>query len=132
MLVIGIDPGISGSICFFENGKILEVIEMPTMIDGKKNKKQVNGAQMFNEIIKKLNKDTKLAVFLMAKKNLLLQDTEKENLRQEKEIKKLKKEEGLHTPSSTDQRSAGASTRPTRSLGRDPKSTLTRATSRHG
>ena len=57
MLVIGIDPGISGSICFFDNGKILEVIEMPTMIDGKKNKKQVNGAQMFNEIIKKLNKD---------------------------------------------------------------------------
>ena len=57
MLVIGIDPGISGSICFFENGKILEVIEMPTMIDGKKNKKQVNGAQMFNEIIRKLGKD---------------------------------------------------------------------------
>ena len=57
MLIIGIDPGISGSICFFENGKILEVIEMPTMIDGKKNKKQVNGAQMFNEIIRKLGKD---------------------------------------------------------------------------
>ena len=57
MLIIGIDPGISGSICFFENGKILEVIEMPTMIDGKKNKKQVNGAQMFNEIIRKLSKD---------------------------------------------------------------------------
>ena len=30
---------------------------MPTMIDGKKNKKQVNGAQMFNEIIRKLSKD---------------------------------------------------------------------------
>ena len=57
MLIIGIDPGISGSICFFENGKILEVIEMPTMIDGKKNKKQVNGSQMFNEIIRKLIKD---------------------------------------------------------------------------
>ena len=57
MLIIGIDPGISGSICFFENGKILEVIEMPTMIEGKKNKKQVNGAQMFNEIIRKLGKD---------------------------------------------------------------------------
>ena len=56
MLIIGIDPGISGSICFFENGKILEVIEMPTMIDGK-NKKQVNGAQMFNEITRKLSKD---------------------------------------------------------------------------
>ena len=36
MLIIGIDPGISGSICFFDNGKILKVIEMPTMTDGKK------------------------------------------------------------------------------------------------
>ena len=50
MLIIGIDPGISGSICFFENGKILEVVEMPTMTDGKKNKRQVNGAQIYNEI----------------------------------------------------------------------------------
>ena len=50
MLIIGIDPGISGSICFFEDGKILEVIEMPVMTEGKKNKKQVNGAQIFNEI----------------------------------------------------------------------------------
>ena len=50
MLIIGIDPGISGAICFLENGKILEVIEMPSMAEGKKNKKQVNGAQIFNEI----------------------------------------------------------------------------------
>ena len=59
MLVIGIDPGISGSICFFQDGKIIDVIEMPTMIEGKKNKKQVNGSQIFNEIserIKKLDK----------------------------------------------------------------------------
>ena len=54
MLIIGIDPGISGSICFFEDGKILDVIEMPTMIDGKKNKKQVNGSQIFNEISKRI------------------------------------------------------------------------------
>ena len=57
MFIIGIDPGISGSICFFEDGKILEVIEMPTMTDGKKNKKQVNGAQIYNEISKRLNND---------------------------------------------------------------------------
>ena len=55
MLIIGIDPGISGSICFFENGKILEVIEMPTMTEGKKNKKQVNGSQIYNEILKRIN-----------------------------------------------------------------------------
>ena len=59
MLIIGIDPGISGSICFFENGKILEVIEMPTMTEGKKNKRQVNGAQIYNEILKRINKNEK-------------------------------------------------------------------------
>ena len=53
MLIIGIDPGISGSICFFEDGKILDVIEMPTMTEGKKNKRQVNGSQIYNEILKK-------------------------------------------------------------------------------
>ena len=54
MLIIGIDPGISGSICFLDNGKILDVIEMPIMIDGKKNKKQVNGSQVYNEISKRI------------------------------------------------------------------------------
>ena len=66
MLIIGIDPGISGSICFFQDGKIIDVVEMPTMTEGKKNKKQVNGSQIFNEIsarIKKLNKsDIKVVI----------------------------------------------------------------------
>ena len=66
MLVIGIDPGISGSICFFQDGKIIDVVEMPTMIEGKKNKKQVNGSQIFNEIsfrIKKIDKkDIKVVI----------------------------------------------------------------------
>ncbi len=55
MLIIGIDPGISGSICFFEDGEIIDVIEMPTMIEGKKSKKQVNGSQIYNEILKRIN-----------------------------------------------------------------------------
>ena len=54
MLIIGIDPGISGAICFFEDGRILDVLEMPSMTEGKKNKKQVNGAQIYNEISKKI------------------------------------------------------------------------------
>ena len=54
MLIIGIDPGISGSICFFEDGKILDVVEMPTMTEGKKNKRQVNGSQVYNEISKRI------------------------------------------------------------------------------
>ena len=50
MFIIGIDPGISGALCFMEHGKIIDVIDMPSMADGKKNKKQVNGSQVFNEI----------------------------------------------------------------------------------
>ncbi len=56
MLVIGIDPGISGSICFFQDGKIIDAVEMPTMTEGKKNKKQVNGSQIFNEISERIKK----------------------------------------------------------------------------
>ena len=66
MLIIGIDPGISGSICFFEKGKILDVIEMPIMTEGKKNKKQVNGSQIFNEIQKRIykveNQDVRIVI----------------------------------------------------------------------
>ena len=54
MLIIGIDPGISGALCFFEDGKIIDVIDMPSMSEGKKNKRQVNGAQISNEIKKKI------------------------------------------------------------------------------
>jgi crossover junction endodeoxyribonuclease RuvC len=66
VLIIGIDPGISGSICFFEDGKILDVVEMPTMTEGKKNKRQVNGSQVYNEISKKIKqvdkKDIKVII----------------------------------------------------------------------
>ena len=41
MLVIGIDPGISGSICFFQDGVIIDVVEMPTMTEGKKIKNKL-------------------------------------------------------------------------------------------
>ena len=58
MLIIGIDPGITGSICFFEDGKIIDVVEMPNMPEGKKNKKQVNGAQIYYEISSRI-KDIK-------------------------------------------------------------------------
>ena len=62
MLVIGIDPGISGSICFFQDGKIMDVVEMPTMTEGKKNKKQVNGSQIFNEISDRIKKIDKIDI----------------------------------------------------------------------
>ena len=60
MLIIGIDPGISVSIVCFEDGKIIDVIPLPSMPEGKKNKRQVNGAQIFYEIssrIKDIDKE---------------------------------------------------------------------------
>ena len=54
MLIIGIDPGISGAICFFQNGEISDVIDMPSMADGKKNKRQINSQQVFNEISERI------------------------------------------------------------------------------
>ena len=55
MIIFGIDPGVSGAISVLENKKVLDIFEMPTMIDGKKNKKQVNGSQVTNIIKQKLN-----------------------------------------------------------------------------
>ena len=61
MLIIGIDPGITGSICFFEDGKIIDVVEMPNM-----SERQVNGAQIYHEISKRIKnlekKDIKVII----------------------------------------------------------------------
>ena len=62
MIIFGIDPGVSGAISVLENKKVIEVFDMPTMIDGKKNKKQVNGAQVTNIIKERLNNDKEIVV----------------------------------------------------------------------
>jgi len=64
MIIFGIDPGVSGAISVLENKKVIEVFDMPTMIDGKKNKKQVNGAQVTNIIKERLGseKEKEIAV----------------------------------------------------------------------
>lgn len=62
MIIFGIDPGVSGAISVLENKKVIEVFDMPTMIDGKKNKKQVNGAQVTNIIKERLDGEKEIAV----------------------------------------------------------------------
>ena len=62
MMIIGIDPGVSGAISVLKNKKVIEVYEMPTMIDGKKNKKQVNGSQVANIIKERLNDEKEIIV----------------------------------------------------------------------
>jgi len=62
MIIIGIDPGISGAISVLENKKILEVYDTPTMIDGKKNKRQINSAHVTNIIKERLNNGKEVVV----------------------------------------------------------------------
>ena len=62
MIIFGIDPGLGGAISVLENKKVIEVFDMPTMIDGKKNKRQVNGAQVTNIIKERLNGDKEIIV----------------------------------------------------------------------
>ena len=62
MIIFGIDPGISGAISVLENKKVIEVFDMPTMIDGKKSKRQVNGAQVTNIIKGRLDKNKEIIV----------------------------------------------------------------------
>ena len=62
MIIIGIDPGINGAISIIENKKIIEVYDTPTMIDGKKNKRQINGAQVTNIFKERLKGEKEVVV----------------------------------------------------------------------
>ena len=70
MIIFGIDPGVSGAISVLENKKVIEVFDMPTMIDGKKNKRQVNGSQVTN-IIKEQLKDKEEVVIVVEQVNAM-------------------------------------------------------------
>ena len=62
MIIFGIDPGVSGAISILKNKKVIEVFDMPTMIDGKKNKRQVNGSQVANIIRERISPDQEIVV----------------------------------------------------------------------
>ncbi len=64
MRIIGIDPGLSGGIAILDDLKIFDVYDMPIMSEGKKNKNQLNSAQLVNIIKKNIipNGDTFLIV----------------------------------------------------------------------
>tara|TARA_A100001011_G_scaffold99216_1_gene104518 strand:- start:6548 stop:7039 length:492 start_codon:yes stop_codon:yes gene_type:complete len=50
MRIIGIDPGLSGAIAILDGLKIFDMFDMPVMSEGKKNKNQLNSAQLVNII----------------------------------------------------------------------------------
>ena len=62
MIVVGIDPGLSGAIAILENNKVLNIFDMPVMAEGKKNKRQLNSAQLVSIIKDNTKIDTEIAV----------------------------------------------------------------------
>ena len=62
MKIIGIDPGLSGAIAVLEDKKVLGIYEMPVMAEGKKNKRQLNSAQLVNIIKSNIIKSDEIAV----------------------------------------------------------------------
>ena len=62
MKIIGIDPGLSGGIAVLENNKVLNIFDMPVMSEGKKNKRQLNSAQLVALIKENVQFDEDVAV----------------------------------------------------------------------
>ena len=62
MKILGIDPGLSGAIAILEKKKVLNLFDMPVMPEGKKNKKQLNSAQLVNIIRENSIGDEEIAV----------------------------------------------------------------------
>ena len=60
MRIIGVDPGLSGGIAVLDDLKIFDIFDMPIMSEGKKNKNQLNSAQLVNIIKRHIlpNKET--------------------------------------------------------------------------
>ena len=75
MKIIGIDPGLSGAIAILENNKVLNIFEIPVMSEGKKNKRQLNSAQLV-KLIKDNISEKDEEVLLLLNKLMQCQDKE--------------------------------------------------------
>ena len=62
MKIIGIDPGLSGAIAILENNKVLNIFEIPVMSEGKKNKRQLNSAQLVKLLRDNITKNEEVSV----------------------------------------------------------------------
>ena len=62
MKIVGIDPGLSGAIAVLEEKKVLALFDMPVMSEGKKNKNQLNSAQLVNILKENIKNEEDIAV----------------------------------------------------------------------
>ena len=71
MKIIGIDPGLSGAIAVMHDNKVLNIFDMPVMAEGKKNKRQLNSAQLVNIIKENINEDEETIVVVVEQVNAM-------------------------------------------------------------
>ena len=64
MKIIGVDPGLSGAIAILENNKVLSLFDMPVMPEGKKNKRQLNSAQLVKLLKDNISKNEEISVVI--------------------------------------------------------------------
>ena len=62
MKIVGIDPGLSGAIGILENNNVLNIFDMPVMAEGKKNKRQLNSAQLAHIIRENTVKNEEITI----------------------------------------------------------------------
>ena len=62
MKIIGVDPGLSGAIAILENNKVLSIFEIPVMSKGKKNKRQLNSAQLVKLLKDNISENEEVSV----------------------------------------------------------------------
>ena len=62
MRIIGIDPGLSGAIAILDEKKVIGIFDMPVMSEGKKNKRQLNSAQLVSILKEHKNSNDEMAV----------------------------------------------------------------------
>ena len=64
MKVIGIDPGLNGAIAVLQDNKVKEIFDVPVMPEGKKNKRQLNSAQLV-KLLKDIIADSEEVVVIV-------------------------------------------------------------------
>jgi len=64
MKVIGIDPGLNGAIAVLQDNKVKEIFDVPVMPEGKKNKRQLNSAQLV-KLLKDIISDNEEVVVIV-------------------------------------------------------------------
>ena len=62
MKIIGVDPGLSGAIAILVNNKVINIFDMPVMPEGKKNKRQLNSAQLVKLLKDNISKNEEVSV----------------------------------------------------------------------